>query len=241
MLKPPVNDHETPSVEELYAQIERRFGKSAREPEPVVYEFTDDRGLLHQYYRLREIMYRKVYHTDKFVGEEDVYDKLSHILIARRGRLCIGGCRLIIREADEDFQLPMETSDFKLRGQLSGLPLNKVRHGEISRFAVMDDDGAQVEVMLTLSQLIIEKCINAELGYVFLKTPGLLMARNWRKIARTHCHLHDACIRTDIHMPQDPAYPEIQWQLTQIPLPVKQTPLYHEEKPIVRPVESPIH
>src|SRR5690348_12733151 len=93
---------ETPQnfLEQLQASILRRLSKTplSRE-EPIVYEFTNDRALLHQYYRIRENMYRKVFHTDKFVGAEDVHDKISHILVARRGKLVIGGCRLTIREA----------------------------------------------------------------------------------------------------------------------------------------------
>ncbi|MDE3060927.1 MAG: hypothetical protein KGJ06_07940, partial [Pseudomonadota bacterium] len=108
MAKPIMRNDEKPTqqktlVEEMYASLQRRFGRTPRLPEPIVYEFTNDRALLHQYYRIREIMYRKVFNTEKFVGEEDVHDKVSHILIARRGRLVIGGCRLTVREADEDF------------------------------------------------------------------------------------------------------------------------------------------
>ena len=84
--------------------------------------------------------------------------------IARRGKLCIGGCRLIIREADETFALPMETPDFKLRDVFPNLPLRKLRHGEISRFAVMDDDDDKIEIMLAISKLIIEKCLSSWIG-----------------------------------------------------------------------------
>src|ERR1700761_7681262 len=112
------------ALEELQDSFLRRF-KTPLAQEPIVYEFTNDRALLHQYYRLREIMYRKVFKTEKFVGEEDVHDKLSYILIARRGKLCIGGCRLTIREADEDFSLPMEMPDFKLRNGFPNLLLRK--------------------------------------------------------------------------------------------------------------------
>src|SRR5688572_29624825 len=98
-----LNSRPTILVDELYDGLQNRFARTPKRHEPIVYEFTDDRALLHQYYRIRETMYRKIHHVDKFSGAEDVYDKISHILIARRGKLCIGGCRLIIREGDEDF------------------------------------------------------------------------------------------------------------------------------------------
>ncbi|MDE3037719.1 MAG: hypothetical protein KGJ21_04625, partial [Pseudomonadota bacterium] len=120
--------------EELQTSIFNRFSKVPRRTESVVYEFTDDRALLHQYYHLRETMYRKVFRTDKFVGEEDLHDKISHILVARRGKLVVGGCRLTIRDGDEDFLLPMETPDFRLRRLFKELSLNKLRHSEVSRF-----------------------------------------------------------------------------------------------------------
>jgi hypothetical protein len=206
-------------VEDIYSSLQRRFGKTPQRPEPIVYEFTEDRALLHQYYRIRETMYRKIHNTDKFMGKQDWHDKLGHILIARRGKLCIGGCRLIVREGDEDFLLPMEDEHFNVRSAFPHLPLTKLRHGEISRFAVMDDDDNQQEIMLALSQLIIDKCVNEELGYVFLKCPGPVMARNWRKIIFANCGQKDVKICTDIEMPFDADYPEIQWLLIKATLP----------------------
>jgi hypothetical protein len=199
--------------------LTRRYGRAAREPEQVVYEFTSDKAMLHQYFRIREIMYRKIHHTKKFKGKQDWHDKIGHILIARRGKLCIGGCRLIIREGDEDFLLPMESDHFDVRQAFSNLPLKKMRHGEISRFAVMDDDEQQQEIMLALSQLIIDKCVNEDLGYVFLKCPGTVMARNWRKIIHAHCGQRDVNICSDVVMPHDVDYPEIQWLLIKATLP----------------------
>jgi len=226
-------------LEILQESILRRLSKTPfSRNEQVVYEFTNDRALLHQYYRLREVMYRKVFHTDKFIGEEDVHDKLSHILIARRGKLCIGGCRLTIREADEDFALPMETPEFKLRNIFPNLPLKKVRHGEISRFAIMDDDDDKMEVMLVLSQLIIEKCVSSELGFAFLKS-SLPMARNWRRIGQTCCGLKKMRICTEVKVPENPIHPEITWYITEIPLPAAEIVTVYED--VARPIESLVH
>jgi len=228
-------------LEELQASLVKRFGRSPSQLEPLVFEFTNDRGLLHQYYRLREVMYRKVFNTDKFVGTEDIHDKLSHILIARRGRLCVGGCRLTIREADEDFLLPMESADFKLRDVFPNLPLKKLRHGEISRFAIMDEDDDRLEIMGLLSQLIIEKCNSSELGYAFLKS-SLPMARNWRKIGQTLCGLKKMRICTEVKVPENPIHPEITWYLTEIPLAASEnvaTP--YEEVLAAAPIDSLVH
>ncbi len=226
-------------LEGLQDSIVRRLSRTQlSRDEPIVYEFTNDRALLHQYYHIREIMYRKTANAHR-MGDEDVYDKLGHILIARRGKLCIGGCRLIIREADEDFMLPMESSDFKLRNVFPNLPLKKLRHGEISRFAIMDDDDDKMEIMLAISQLIIEKCISSDLGYVFFKS-YLSMSRNWRKIIYTHCGQKNVRICTEIKVPENPMLPEITWYITEVRLPAAEvTPLY--DNMLARPIASLVH
>jgi hypothetical protein len=112
----------------------------------------------------------------------------------------------------------MEEDEFKIRDIFYNLPLNKIRHGEISRFAIDDDDEDKLEIMLNLSQLIIEKCKSAGLAYAFLKAPGLAMARNWRKIGQAHCGLSKMRICTEIKVPGDPDYPDINWAIVEIPL-----------------------
>jgi hypothetical protein len=241
MSKPTLfNDKGPPKhfLEELQDSFLRRFGKMPPWHEPVVYEFTDERAFLHQYYRIREVMYRKTANAQN-MGDEDVYDKLSYTLIARRGKLVIGGCRLIIREADENFLLPMESADFKLRDLFPNLPLTTVRHGEISRFAVLDDDDEKMEIMLAISKLIIEKCVSSDLGYVFFKS-YLSMSRNWRKIISTHCGQKNVRICTEIKVPENPALPEITWYITEVALPAAET-IVHKEAVLVRPIESLVH
>jgi hypothetical protein len=224
MPKPTPSDEKPKNLlEEQQSSFISRFSRPARQPEPVVYEFTNDRALLHQYYRIREVMYRKVFHTDKFVGQEDVHDKISHILIARRGKLCIGGCRLIIRDGDEDFLLPMETPDFKLREVFPNLPLKKVRHGEISRLAILDDDDNKLEVMHSLCRLAVEKSIASGLGYIFVKSAAS-MARNWRKIGQTSCGLKNVRICTEIEVPENPIHPGVDWYVILGTLPLAEAP-----------------
>jgi len=227
-------------LEELQSSFIRRFSRTPLSQEPIVYEFTNDRALLHQYYRLREIMYRKVFKTElKFVGEEDLHDKISHTLIARRGKLCIGGCRLTIREGDENFLLPMETPNFKLRDAFPNLPLTKLRHGEISRFAVLDEDDDKFDVMYTLYQLIAEKSKDAEVGAVFYKAP-LPMSRNWRKIGHS-CGLEKIRICTEIKVPELSLLPEVTWYVTEVILPTAEAILNKENILLTQPIDSLVH
>ena len=181
----------------------RRFGRPAKQPEPVVFEFTNDKALLHQYYMLRERMYRRMYNTEGYKAEMDVYDKLSHILIARRGDLCIGGCRLLVREPDESWDLPLESDDFKLRNILPNLMLDKYRHAEMSRFTVMEDCGSDT-LIYDMSKIIIQKAIEMENHYIFAWSTYTL-ARNWRMIA-SHFGLKKTTIYTDLDFPAPPVF-----------------------------------
>lgn len=160
-------------------RVENPYSKNA----PVVFEFTQDAGLLHQYYGLRQRMYRNIFGGDDAEGAEDMHDKLSHILIARRGNLCLGGCRLTVREQDEMWSLPMESEQFKLREVFADLPLSRVRHGEVSRFAVMEDCGED-DIFEGLCKMVYAKVADSNIPYVFAKLT-LPEARSWRTAANS--------------------------------------------------------
>jgi len=228
-------------LENLQGSILRRLSKTLwSRHEPVVYEFTNDRALLHQYYHMREMMYRKMSFVYDYVGEEDEYDKMSHILIARRGKLCVGGCRLTTREADEDFLLPMESSDFKLRDVLPNLPLRKFRHGEISRFAVLDDDDDHMDITRNLMKVLTAKCIDLELGYVLFKSSALV-ARNNRKLITTYCGLKKTRICTEVKVPEYPLCPEVKWYIGEITMPAAEESAMLRKEKLAVTVESLLH
>lgn len=159
----------------------KRALKTYCSDEPITYEFTQDPALLHQYYLLREARYRRHFKTDEYNGSEDFHDKLSHILIAHRGRLCIGGGRLTIREGDEAWYLPMENDEFNLRKSLPDLPLNKVRHAEVSRFAVLED--SDNDVVYKISKIMIDMATRSNIHYVFIKST-YQMAKKWQLLVR---------------------------------------------------------
>ncbi len=165
----------------LQSALTRRWLKPYSKNEPVVYEFTQDRAMLHQYFRLRAVMYDKVFKVEGYNWGEDFYDKIGHILIARRGNLCLGGCRLIIREADEAWPMPMESEQFNLREVFSDLGLDQFRHAEISRFAIMEDSGEE-DVFGDLCKVMYNKVTSSDIHYLFVKSP-YKMARSWRFIA----------------------------------------------------------
>lgn len=199
-------------LEALQSAIINRIAKPYGDNEPIVYEFTHDRGLLHQYYRLREVMYRRMFETDKFTGEEDLHDKLSLILIARRGNLCLGGCRLTVRESDEKWPLPMESDHFKVRELFPHLPLEKKLHGEISRFAIMEDCGSEAEIFQGLCKVMYDKVVDSRIHYLFAKST-LTLARNWRLVANRF-GVKTTRICDEIDVPENPIHPGVKWYLT---------------------------
>ncbi len=200
-------------LESMQTIMANRMARPYGGNEPIVYEFTDDRAMLHQYYRLREAMYRKIFGTDEFNGQEDLHDKVGHVLIARRGNLCLGGCRLTMREADEMWEMPMEASGFVLRDAFPELPLDKFKHGEISRFAIMEDTGNDENIFYGLCKVMYDKVINEQVHFLFAKST-LTLARNWRLIANSF-GVKTTRIRNDIEVPENPIHPDVKWYITE--------------------------
>lgn len=179
--------------------------------EPVIYEFTDDPAMLHQYYRLREDRYRKAFNLKSFSGGADKYDKISHILIARRGRLCLGGCRLTIREGDETWSLPTEVDEYIFRDLFPELSLDKLRHGEISRFVVMEDSSEE-DIVYGLSKAMYNKVTSSNINYLFVSST-YSMARNWRMVSNSF-GVKTTRIVNGIHPPDKVLGEDIKWYLT---------------------------
>lgn len=197
--------------EEIIARFRRKMGRSTSPSEPVVFEFTQDPALLHQYYRLRVEMYYRVLGTRDFSEREDPYDRISHILIARQGKLCLGGCRITVREPGEDLALPMENEHFHLKSVFPGLKLDRVAHAELSRFAIMADRN-EWEILYTMSQLVVNKTKQLGIDYFFARSI-YSMARNWRKMA-TATELYNAHIVEGLEIPGIPGYDDIKMYLT---------------------------
>lgn len=202
----PIEQSDKPQslLESMQDAFIRRFGKT-KQPEPVIFEFTTDKGLLHQYYRLRDQVFgRDLEHSDGS-GGADIHDKISEILVARRGKLLIGACRLTVREGDESFLLPMETDEFKLRDIFPDLPLNKERHAAISKFAILEEHRQQ-DILQGLCKLMFDKVISSDTHYVFVRTTRIL-ARNWRMIANSFGADHTR-ICDEITVPPIPNFDE---------------------------------
>lgn len=203
-----------------YLKSERAVAdRFTREPrhieEKVTCEFTDDPALLHQYYQLREIMYKRVHNLARFNGQEDIYDKIGHILVARRGRLVIGGLRIVVREADETFNLPMEEYGLSLRNAFFKDSYCQSRHAETSRFAILSDK-FEKEIMYNMLRRMLDKLVELQVSYLFVKSTPVML-RNWRKMSIVLGFPVEAPCNVDV--PSSPDYPEIKWQIGRVDLP----------------------
>ena len=192
-------------LESVQDAMIRRFNRTFKQPEPVVFEFTDDKALLHQYYRLRDQAFGRDIASSDGSGGADVYDKISDILVARRGKLVIGACRVTFREGDESFLLPMEDEDFQLRNIFPDLPLAKERHAVFSKFAILEEHRQQ-DILHGLCKIMYDKVVSTDTHYVFVRTTSVL-ARNRRMIANSFGAKHTR-ICTEVTPPPIPNFDE---------------------------------
>ncbi len=159
--------------------LTRRFSRLAKKPQKIVYEFTRDPGLLHQYFHLREDMFISVWGLKKFCGQHEIFDDISDILIARRGRQCIAGGRLTISTPEARKMLPLEKVDFMLADLFPELDLHECTYGEFSRLAILPEfrGGA---VFPEIARRFIKRAIDQGVEYAFNIAPQPL-ARSYRQ------------------------------------------------------------
>lgn len=122
--------------------LSTRYTRVNRSQSEVVYEFTKDRGYLHQYYMVRERMYTEVLGQKYFSGVEDENDRRSDILVARKGNFCVGGARFTIKSPRIRKFLPMESEEFTLEKMLPEMGLEQDKYGEVSRVAMLPEFGS---------------------------------------------------------------------------------------------------
>ncbi len=177
----------TPSGAEF--ELERRFAVRNPLPKAITYSFTDDIGLAHQYYQLRESIPINVWGMDQPCGKHDAFDAHSEMLIAHRGRLCIGGARLTVSSCHSPAMLPMEGGDLRLQKLFPELDLHETTYCEFSRFAALPD--YQAIVIPELSRLLIQQALSLGAEYAFILAPASSAAGYCETVQQAgfHCSL----------------------------------------------------
>lgn len=199
-----------PDLEFSESYLARRMMKAAKPQQPVVYEFTTDPGLLHQYYRLREDMFISVWGLKNFSGAKEPCDDISEIMVARQGLQCIAGGRLTISSPYNPHVLPMEKDDFRLADLLPDLNLGRRTYGEFSRLAILPEFRAG-NVFPEIARRFIRKAIAEGVEYAFNIAP-VPLARNYRHAVQLFGVQWD--IRTDVPVPDREEYEGIKMVLS---------------------------
>ena len=160
-------------IEFSEAYLEARFSRLDKAPQATVFEFTHDAGYLHQYQRLRDLL---------FAGEKDGFDERSDVVVARIGRLVVGGFRLSYNYPGTELLLPMEKDGFTLRAAMPDAPIDDVISAEMSDLAVLPEHRSDALVAGLLSE-IVARCTQKKVRYLFSMS-SLLQARSHRAIAQ---------------------------------------------------------
>lgn len=215
-------------------RVAKRFIRTAREPQKPVYEFTRDLGYLHQYYRLREEMFIRIWGLEHFSGAKDDYDDHSEIVIARIGNLVIGGCRMTFSSPGNRKPLPMEKEDFILRDKLPALFANNRTIVEISRLAILPEYQNSM-VMLEICRDMLKLAVEKRAAYGISVAP-LALARNYRKVMFMFGLEWE--IQRKVNLPDREEYEGIKMALSVMDL----SPLYKKsDKPAMSEEEHSAH
>jgi hypothetical protein len=173
----------------------QRFMRLGKKPEKIVYEFTRDIGLLHQYFRL---------------CPDHGYDDARDVLVARRGRQSVGGGCLTISSPTARKLLPMEKGGFLLADLFPELDLPEVTYGEFSHLVVLPEysDGA---VLPEIARHLINKAADSGAQYVF-NIASAPLARSYRQAVQLFgLGWH---IRSDIALPDREEYDGVKMVLS---------------------------
>ena len=156
-----------------------KFSRSITEKPEISYVFTNDPDALQQYYWLRGQLYKSQWGLKHYRGQEDKYDNISHILLAKQGLQCIGGARLTLSTPHQPQILPMENENFLLQQLFAELDMHETTYGECSHVMVLEDFSEDIVFAEILRQLT-RKAISQGVDYVFNVLP-VPLARSYRQ------------------------------------------------------------
>ena len=163
--------------------------------------FSKKKEDLKEYYQIREQCYRRVPDGPKdFDGSEDMFDRMSDIMIVRANNQIIGGARIYGRTNKNDPNLPLEEDGFLLKNLFPDKQLDRVSYCEFGRMAVLE----QFRSKVLLKTIVVNLCqMSIARGYKYLFTMSpLQQARCYRMIINEIDFPHKYNIYRDIELPQ---------------------------------------
>jgi hypothetical protein len=181
-----------------------RYGRKISRHQELVYEFTRDPGLLHQYYGIREQEFKAIYNAPRYSGIETEHDRKGYILVVRQGNFCVGGVRIVMKSSRHRELLPMEIKDFRIEQYFPYLAHTEASYGQASWFSILPEFRSN-DVVRKMIHRICAKTAALNGKMLFCVAPILnsrLYMRHLRALGLS---------RSEIHMNIElPAYPSIE-------------------------------
>ncbi len=190
------------SVSDKEESLTRRYKRKNLFNKELVFEFTRDPGLLHQYYQIRSNEY-KAFHGEAYETTENEYDRSAHIMVARIGNFCVGGVRINTKTPRNNGLLPMEkAADFRIEEYFPELRHQQVAYGEVGDWVLLPEfRGGQISDEMT--RRIFEKASALNIEMLFVLTSPL-QARLYKQVCIA-IGLKDTIIHYDIALSGYPA------------------------------------
>ena len=188
--------------------LARRYSKSEKRNriDELTFEFTKDKGLLHQYYNIREQESEAVYGINNYEGGETEFDRKGDILIVRKGNQCVGGVRLLVSTPRLRRKLPIEVEGIDIYKYFPELKQKEMTYGQISAFTILPEF-RDVYITNKLFSRAYQKVISLNTDIIFVTAP-ILNARLYKQNCAS-MGLHNVKIHYDIDMPLSPVYEEV--------------------------------
>lgn len=161
------------------SRLTRRALRSVSPLPEVEYEFTQDVGLLHQYFLMREAMFISVWGLKNFSGLHDRFDDVSEIMVARRGKQVLAGGRITVSAPSRRQLLPMEGADLSLASAFPDLDLANHTYCEFSRLAILPEFRSG-QTFPEVARRFIRRAVAEGVDYAFNMAP-VPLARSYRQ------------------------------------------------------------
>lgn len=180
-----------------------RFGKKSKEKQNLVFEFTREPDLIHQYFRIYQSECRMI---PEFLKDEEEYNRKSHILVVRDGNMVIGGARLFIKSPRLQKKFLLELAGFDLNSHFPELDAKQMRYAELSRLVLLPDY-RKMNILKEVLFHIGRKCVAMDLDVFFAAAP-VANVRFYKLICNGFGY-NEATIHYNIDIPPDPGFEEV--------------------------------
>ncbi len=147
----------------------RRFRRSMGLDSKLTFEVTTDIAQIHQYTLLLSNMFINLCGGVLPPVPRDEFDESSTFVVARKGRQCLGGCRVTFKEPGGNTPLPVEQDGGSLSSLLRHLPLASVRLAEVSNMRTMPDDTGVLQQGLL--QTVLSALVQHKVRFAFISAP----------------------------------------------------------------------